>query len=273
MNKVLVIENERDTRKLLLDCLELKGYEVIDAKNGSIGIEKAHQYLPDVVVCDIVMPKTDGYEVLKNLRKNINTAIIPVIFLTGKGTSQEIREGMELGANDYLSKPFTPEQLVGSISAQIKRRSILKQWFAFKFQKFQETSASTEHETDEFSKFANLFESSSQLKQVYDYINEHYQESISLRDVAKNLGFSPAYLTQFVKSQTGEPLNRWIIRRRLAAAKSLLLTTEKSVEEIAEVVGYQSINHFFRQFRQYYGNSPKAWRKVNRQSYFSPLLV
>lgn len=268
MAKILVIENEKSTREILLDYLESEGFEVIDAENGSIGLEKAHQYLPDVVVCDIIMPELDGYSVLKNLRRNVNTSIIPIIFMTGKNTTEEIRKGMELGASDYLTKPFTPEELVGSISAQVKRQDILKQWFSIKFHDVKQSLESKENETDEFQKFAHLFESSSQLKQVYNYINNHYQESISLRDVAKNAGFSAAYLTQFVKSQTGEPLNRWIIKRRLIAAKSLLLKTEKSVEGIAEAVGYQSINHFFRQFRQYYGNSPKAWRKLNCKSCF-----
>lgn len=269
MTKVLVIENEKDARETLLDCLALEGFATIEAENGLIGVEKVHQDLPDIVICDIVMPKLDGYGVLKNLRKNINTAIIPIIFLTGKNRAEEVRKGMELGADDYLTKPFTAEELVGSIMAQIKRQETLKKWFAIKSQAVKKNAESIQNELEEFNNFAHLFENSSQLKKVYEYIDNHYQESISLRDVAKNLGFSAAYLTQYVKSQTGEPLNRWIIRRRLAAAKSLLLKTEKSVEEIAEAVGYQSINHFFRQFRQYYGSSPKAWRKLNRKSYFS----
>ena len=211
------------------------------------------------------MPKLDGYGVLKTLRQNLDTTIIPLIFLTGKKSPEETRQGMELGASDYLIKPFTPEDLLGAIAAQIKRKNILQQWFAVKS---QDIARSPEQEIDEFTKFAPLFASCSQLKQVYDFIQAHYHESISLRDVAKHLGFSPAYLTALVKNQTGEPINRWIIKRRVTAARSLLLETEKSVEQIAEAIGYQSINHFFRQFRQYYGTSPKAWRKENRKNYF-----
>ncbi len=266
MTKVLVIENEIQTREMLLDYLELEGFETIGAANGSIGVEKAHQYLPDVTICDIVMPKLDGYGVLKTLRQNLDTAIIPLIFLTGKNTPQEIRKGMELGANDYLIKPFTPEQLRGAILAQIERRNIFQQWLAVKS---QDIRRSPEQETDEFTKFAPLFASCSQLQQVYEFIEAHYHESISLRDVAKHLGFSAAYLTELVKNHTGEPLNRWIIKRRVTAARALLLETEQTVEQIAEAVGYQSINLFFRQFRQYYGTSPKAWRKANRKAYFS----
>ncbi|MEM7592238.1 MAG: response regulator [Cyanobacteria bacterium P01_A01_bin.83] len=266
MTKILVIENELQTREMLLDYLELEGFETISAENGSIGVEKAHAHLPDLVICDIMMPKLDGYGVLKTLRQNLDTAIIPLIFLTGKNTSEETRQGMELGANDYLIKPFTPEKLLGAIVAQIERINIFKQWFTVNSQDIKPTA---EEETDDFAKFAPLFASSSQLKQVYEFIESHYHESISLRDVAKHLGFSAAYLTQLVKTQTGEPINRWIIKRRITAARSLLLATEKSVEQIAEATGYQSINHFFRQFRQYYGTSPKAWLRANRQTYFS----
>ena len=266
MTRVLVIENEVQTREMLLEFLELEGFEAIGAENGLVGVEKAHAYLPDVTICDIAMPKLDGHGVLKTLRQNLDTAIIPLIFLTGRNTQPELRHGMELGASDYLFKPFTPEELLKAITAQLKQKNIFKQWFAVKS---EEISQAPEPEIDEFAKFATLFDSCSQLKAVYEFINNNYQESISLRDVAKHLGFSPAYLTQLVKSHTGEPINKWIIKRRVTAARSLLLETEQSVEQIAEAVGYQSINHFFRQFRQYYGTSPKAWRKANRQSYFA----
>lgn len=266
MTKVLVIENEPQTREMLLEYLASEGFETIGAENGLIGVEKAHAHLPDITICDIKMPKLDGYGVLKTLRKNLDTALIPLIFLTGKNTIDELRHGMELGANDYLIKPFSPDKLLKAISAQLKQRNIFKQWFAVKSQAMDK---SPEPETDEFDQFSALFASCSQLKKVYDFIQGHYHESISLRDVAKHLGFSAAYLTELVKNQTGEPINRWIIKRRVTAARNLLLETEQSVEKIAEAVGYQSINHFFRQFRQYYGTSPKAWRKANIKSYFS----
>ena len=266
MTKILVIENERETRQMLRECLELEGFEVISAENGLQGVEQAHAHLPDVIICDITMPKLDGYGVLKTLRQNLDTAIIPLIFVTGKSSKSQMRQGMELGANDYLVKPFTPEELLAAIAAQVQQKNIFQQWFAVKS---QDTKESVEPETDDFAKFAPLFASGSQLKTIYEFIEAHYHESIALKDVAQHFGFSAAYLTELVKNQTGEPINRWIIKRRVTAARNLLLKTEKSVEQIAEAVGYQSINHFFRQFRQYYGNSPKAWRKANLRNSFS----
>ena len=115
MTKVLVIENEKETREILLEFLELKGFEAIGAENGLVGIEKAHSYLPDITICDITMPKIDGYGVLKALNQNLNTAIIPLIFLTDRNSKKELRQGMELGASDYLIKPFIPEELLKAI--------------------------------------------------------------------------------------------------------------------------------------------------------------
>ena len=267
MTKVLVIENEQQTREMLIEFLELEGFETIGAENGLVGVEKAHATIPDITICDIAMPKLDGHGVLKTLRQNLDTATIPFIFLTGRKTKSARREGMESGASDYLVKPFTPDELLKAISSQLKTKLIFQQWFAVKYQDIVE---SAEPETDEFVQFAPLFDSCSQLKRVYEFIGAHYHESISLRDVAQHFGFSPAYLTELVKNQTGEPINRWIIKRRITAARALLLETEDTIEKIAEKVGYQSLNHFFRQFRQYYGTSPKAWRKANqKKSFFS----
>ena len=267
MTKILVIENEPETRNMLLECLKTKGFEAIGVENSLEGVKQVHSYLPDVTICNVAMPKLNGYEVLKTLQQNINTAVIPLIFLTNKSSKKEMRYGMELGANDYLEKPFTSEELLGAVTAQLRKKNILQQWFAVKSLEINE---SAESETDEFTKFAPLFASCSQLKKIYEFINAHYHESIGLQDVAKHFGFSAAYLTELVRKRTGEPINRWIIKRRLTAARTLLLETEKSVEQIAEEVGYLSLNHFFRQFRKYYGNSPGAWRKANvYNSFFS----
>ena len=103
-----------------------------------------------------------------------------------------------------------------------------------------------------------------QLKKVFDYIELHYHESIKLTDVATVVGYTPAYLTDLVKRKTGKTINRWIIKRRLAAAENLLKNSNYSIEQIAQEVGYSHPSHFFRQFRKYVGITPKVWRKAYR---------
>jgi YesN/AraC family two-component response regulator len=259
MTKVLVIEDEAQTREIFLDCLETEGFNGIEAKNGRIGVQKAQSQSPDLVVCDILLPELNGYDVLETLRQDPMTATIPFIFLTGKVSKAELRMGMQLGADDYLTKPSTAEEFLAAIATQLEKRETLKQLYANQFQRSQ-----SEIQTHTESVLPSTPDP--QLQEVFDYIEAHYQESISLADVATAIGYSSAYLTDLVKRQTGTTINRWIIKRRLAAAEMLLQETNHSIEHIAEQVGYLNPGHFFRQFRQYVGTTPKVWRK-NRRGY------
>ncbi len=120
MKKILVIEDEPQSRKMFLECLEAEGFDSIGAENGRVGIKKVQENLPDLVICDIVMPELDGYGVLSILRQNLFTATIPFIFITGKTTEAERCYGMELGADDYLTKPCTVEDLLKAIAKVLK---------------------------------------------------------------------------------------------------------------------------------------------------------
>ena len=118
------------------------------------------------------------------------------------------------------------------------------------------------------SNFANteksIFPSIPRVREVFDFIELNYHQSISLKEVAQAVGYSSAYLTDLVRHLTGKTVNNWIIERRLAQASTLLLETKDSVEQIALKVGYQNINHFYCQFRNYYKNTPRAWREAQR---------
>lgn len=108
----------------------------------------------------------------------------------------------------------------------------------------------------------SIFPSNHQLSQIFDFIEANYHQSIGLREVAQKVGYSAAYLTDLVRRQTGQTVHHWIIVRRMAAARSLLLETTQTVNQIAEATGYQNEGHFFRQFRQHHGTTPQAWRNA-----------
>ncbi|HEY9675116.1 MAG TPA: response regulator [Waterburya sp.] len=118
--KILVIEDETEIRENLEELLA-NDYEVIVSSGGREGIEKALKELPDVVLCDVTMAGVTGHNVLTALRSNPTTVKIPFIFLTAKVSKDDIRLGMELGADDYLTKPFTRKELLSAISARLKR--------------------------------------------------------------------------------------------------------------------------------------------------------
>ncbi len=125
--KVLLIEDDVSLRGNTAEILELSGYEVIMASNGKLGVEKAKQQLPDIIVCDIMMPELDGYGVLEMLCKNESTKFIPFIFLSAKTDRKDVRLGMNLGADDYITKPFNEEDLITAIESRLARASILKE--------------------------------------------------------------------------------------------------------------------------------------------------
>lgn len=115
------------------------------------------------------------------------------------------------------------------------------------------------------SKFQeSIFPSIPRLRQVFEFIELNYHQGIGLKEVAQAVGYSSAYLTDLVRQMTGKTVNNWIIERRIAEARRFLLETDHSIEEIALKVGYQNLNHFYYQFRDYYNKTPRAWREAQR---------
>ena len=261
MKKILVIEDEARTRNLFLSCLNTEGFYTIGAENGLVGVQRAQEQLPDLVISDIKMPQLDGYGVLTTLRQDPATAIIPFIFLTAKITKAELRIGMELGADDYLTKPCKVEELLGAIAARLEKQTVLRQWYATEC---QAVKGSQPTDTARLPSSESIFPACSKLNKVFQFIEDNYHQPINLSDVAQAAGYSPAYLTNLVKRQTKRSIHCWIVERRMAQARSLLLKTDEPVNQIAEAVGYPDAGHFIRQFRQLYKMPPKVWRNTHR---------
>lgn len=120
--KILIIEDNNDIRESTAEILELTGYEVLQATNGRQGVEMAQQFKPDLILCDIMMPELDGYGVLYMLNKNPETASTPFIFLTAKAERVDLRKGMEMGADDYLTKPFDDLELLNAIESRLNKK-------------------------------------------------------------------------------------------------------------------------------------------------------
>lgn len=134
MKTILLIEDDADMRDNTAEILELAGYTVITAENGRRGVEMARNHAPDLVVCDIMMPELDGYGVLHMLGLNPATAEIPFIFLSAKAERGDIRKGMQLGADDYLSKPFEESELLDTVEVRIKRSDLFRKGFDHGFE-------------------------------------------------------------------------------------------------------------------------------------------
>ncbi|MDB5190999.1 MAG: response regulator [Segetibacter sp.] len=129
MKKILIIEDNLEVRENTAEILELSNYEVLTAENGKVGVEIALKERPDLVVCDIMMPVLDGYGVYHLLSKHPQTAAIPFIFLTAKSEKSDFRKGMEIGADDYITKPFDGIELLNAIEVRLKKSDLLKQQY------------------------------------------------------------------------------------------------------------------------------------------------
>ncbi|HEY8783525.1 MAG TPA: response regulator [Mucilaginibacter sp.] len=128
--KVLIIEDNNDIRENIVEILELAGYTVFDANNGKTGVDLAIKNTPDIILCDIMMPELDGYGVLYMLNKYPETSAIPFIFLTAKAERVDLRKGMEMGADDYLTKPFDDMELLTAIESRLKKKELQQNFYS-----------------------------------------------------------------------------------------------------------------------------------------------
>lgn len=290
MKTVLIIEDEVQTRNIFLKCLAFEGFRAVGAADGSSGLEMAQRYQPDLVVCDIMMPDMDGYSVLSALRQREQTASIPLIFLTAKVTMAELRRGMELGADDYLTKPCSIDQFLGAVSVRLQRQAQLERLYAG--QPIERASPTrpqpgpADREVNHGAQLEAIAPSSfpgspldpapgssifppdpqlgcPQLAAVFRFIECHFSEAIQLDDVAREVGYSSAYLTTLMQEQTGHSVKQWIIERRMAQARQLLVHSHQSIRQIAQASGYGDAGYFSRQFRKFHGASPQAWREAS----------
>lgn len=126
MTKVLLIEDNKEVRENTAEILELAGYEVVTASDGKHGVEEVKKSVPDLIICDIMMPVLDGYGVLHLLNKNSHTSSIPFIFLTAKAERSDMRKGMEMGADDYITKPFDKIELLNAVESRLRKAESVK---------------------------------------------------------------------------------------------------------------------------------------------------
>lgn len=197
MKKILVIEDNEDVRENLEEILELADYEVETAENGKVGVEKAQANPPDLILCDVMMPNLDGFGVLRILGRKPETADIPFVFLTAKAEKSDFRKGMNLGADDYITKPFDDVELLDAIEMRLKKNEKMKSSFdktgeglsqffqeVKAFEAFKELSDGKEERS--YRKKDVLFEEGDTPRQVY-FISEGKVKLYKTNEFGKEL--------------------------------------------------------------------------------------
>lgn len=172
MTKILVIEDELFVRENIVDLLEAEDFEVFSTENGILGILWAQQNTPDLVICDVMMPEINGHDVLAEMRELPETTLTPFIFLTAMADKGDIRQGMDLGADDYLTKPFTRDELLNAISTRLlKQATLMKEY----------------HQEHQRAKVLEQKVKELEQLQIKDKLSQEYQQALLKINTAINL--------------------------------------------------------------------------------------
>lgn len=240
MYKILIIEDETKLRENIVELFESQLFKVAAAENGQTGYETALKFNPDLIVSDVIMPEEDGFALLTRLKKNPATEMIPVIFLTAKTLLESKLTGLQLGADDYLLKPFSSEELL--IRAN---NLILKQ------QKLLKRALLAVNEAD------IIPSSEKMLRDIIQFIEENLSNyNLSVEMVASHLGISKSTIQRKVKSSVNKNLNQLIREYRLEKARKMIERHAGSLTDIAQATGFNSLSYFSYSYKKFFGVAP-----------------
>ncbi len=253
---ILIVEDHKDIR-LYLKVMFGNDYNLLMATNGQEGIDLAMAELPDLILCDVVMPVKDGLQCCREIREYPKTCGIPFIMLTAKVEDEDIIHGLELGADDYMLKPFTPRILKAKVNNLINSRQTLKQTYARMFMLPGTNVAATSgaEQPEEEVKMEDSFISS-----VIKIIEENICEAdFSVKKLASEMNMSQPTLYRKVKQSTDYTIIELIRGVRMRRAGVLLKTKRYAVQEVAEMVGYNDIPTFRKHFVEAFGTTPSTY--------------
>ena len=249
---VLVVDDNDDMRRYIRTLLADK-YYVTEAADGESGLQVAHETIPDLIVSDVMMPVMDGLEFCRRIKEDTLTSHVPVILLTARSTEEQQLEGLDSGADDYMTKPFSAQLLLARIGNLLKSRRKLRLIFDGKTDEEAERKAEDEKLSPLDRKFFD------RLKET---ISLHLSESnIKVEDIGAEIGLSRVQLYRKVKAITGLSPNELLRSMRLRKAHELITGTDMPISEIAYDTGFSSPGYFSKCFRDEYGVSPSDIRK------------
>jgi signal transduction histidine kinase/DNA-binding response OmpR family regulator len=246
-NVILVVEDNTDVRKYIREPLELL-YTVVEASDGKEGITKAQEIIPDLIVSDIMMPETDGYQLCRELKKDVKTSHIPIILLTAKASEESIIHGLETGADDYITKPFNTKILL----TRIKNLIDLRRQLQLKIQR-QKMLLPAEISVSPMDKEF--------LKEFQEIINKNLSDpDFNVDLLSEKLYMGRSTLFRKIQALTGETPNQFIQSYRLERATQLLKANFGNVTEVALEVGFSSAAYFSKCFKDKFHQSPSSFQ-------------
>jgi signal transduction histidine kinase/DNA-binding response OmpR family regulator len=244
---VLIIEDNTELRQFLHERLK-NMYTIVQAQDGSTGINMAFDVVPDIIICDIMLPGKDGLEVTRTLKNDLRTSHIPVIILTAKGSIEQKIAGVQTGADEYITKPFVFEYLHERLKALIRNREVLREHYSHDLNVDVGQTAPGSLDKRFVNDFMALIE-----KNVGN-------AEFNVNEIGRELGMSRVQVYRKVKALLGYSVNDYIINVRLKKAKHLLLSSNMSISEVAAEVGFSSSTYFSTSFKAKFNQSPKDFK-------------
>jgi signal transduction histidine kinase/DNA-binding NarL/FixJ family response regulator/ligand-binding sensor domain-containing protein len=252
-NIILVVEDNSDLREFIRNSLESL-YTVVEAVNGEEGIEKAQEMIPDLIISDIMMPGSDGHELCRRLKNNLETSHIPIVLLTAKASEEDIVQGLETGADDYITKPFNTKMLCTRIKNLIDLRRHMQQSF-------------TSEMTLQPAKMSVSQMDKGFIKQLKKVLKENMADpDFNINQMCETIGLSQSTLYRKIHALTGVSPTEFIRSYRLRRGAELLKNGVGSVLEVALEVGFSSANYFTKCFKKKYHQLPSTYQAAQAQS-------
>jgi signal transduction histidine kinase/ligand-binding sensor domain-containing protein/DNA-binding response OmpR family regulator len=248
---LLIVEDNADVSSYICSFLN-HDYRILSTINGNEGVKKALECYPDLIISDVMMPEMDGFELCKKIKSDEHTSHIPVILLTAKADINSKIEGLEFGADDYISKPFEAGELQARIKNLIEQRKRLQEKYSHVLEINPADLAATSIDEQFIKRLLEVFEN-------------HVEESdFSTEDYAREVGMSRSNLHRKLQALTNQPTHQFLRSLRLKRAAQLLKNSTGSVTEIAYAVGFNNPNYFAKMFRQQFGQSPSQFANKNK---------
>jgi len=247
---ILIIEDYADLKNYLRDRLS-KYYEILEADSSSDALQKSFETVPDLIICDVMIPGKNGFELTNILKTDIRTSHIPIILLTAKTSVEAQIEGMKHLADSYITKPFNQKYLEENIKSLLKNRSILKEHFSGEIP--SELKIQTLNKLDKkfITEFNALIE------------NNIGNENFSVEEICKHMGLSRMQLYRKVKALLNCNANEYVLNKRLQKAKYLLQEDEFTISEVAYKVGFSSLAYFSTVFKSKFSVTPTEFKEKN----------
>ena len=250
---VLVIDDNEEVLSFIFDILHAE-YRVLKFTNGQDALDYMEKEIPDLIVSDVMMPELDGFELCKILKTSLNTNHIPVILLTAKSSTLNRIEGLSTGADSYISKPFSIEELKLTIMNLLSSKEIMRQKYGERFISDSEQENSNTPEGLFVKKLTHIIESNID------------NPNFDVNDLVKEIGMSRTVLYKKVQTLTNHSVAGFIKNMRLKKAANLLMNTSYSVSEVTYMVGFNDRKHFSKEFKKFYNLSPTIYKSSNSTS-------